>query len=260
MNSPAHLSVTLHHLAPDARRAGPGFADVDLTNVAPERLRQMIESVIAMAPTTQFPAEPELRISGSHGRFLLQVRNGKVRLTSWTSQQTGSDFSAGQIFAIVTGTEPPAEGGGAAFEGVSATVGQLSQRWKVGLLAIVIAGVNAVTFWMLVRPPLPPPPELIPAYRLLQSEQSDRVLAEFAGDYETGGNPGDRRLSIRRDGGLRWVQFGTNRTVVDDVSLTTQVADSRGQSVLVASNHGMIEKKDPLTVVYFGDTYRRKLP
>ncbi|MBI4622477.1 MAG: hypothetical protein HY736_04545 [Verrucomicrobia bacterium] len=59
---------------------------------------------------------------------------------------------------------------------------------------------------------------------------------------------------------MRWIRLGPDQTVAEDVTLTSQVADSRGQSVLVASNYGMIEMKDPITVAYFGDTYRRKMP
>lgn len=260
MNAAAQFTVTLHHLAPDARRAGAEFADLNLANVAPEKLRTLLEALAALAPTTQFPAEPELRIVGPHGRFVVQVRNGQVRVTSWTTQEAGSGLTPNRILAMIMGTEAADESDGPASGAMGAAVGQLSRRWKIAVLAIAVAGTNGVTAWLLTRPPAPPPPELLPEYRVVAPEQAARLLANFAGDFETGGNPGDRRLTIRRDGTLRWVRLGPNQTMEEDLNLTSQAAESRGRPVLVASNYGMIEMKDPITIVYFGDTYRRKMP
>jgi hypothetical protein len=78
--------------------------------------------------------------------------------------------------------------------------------------------------------------------------------------YETGSNSGDRSLTITHDGRLKWVRFGAQRATAESYDLTAQAAESGGRAVLVASNSGMIELRDPITLVYFGDTYRRKGP
>ncbi|MSU47551.1 MAG: hypothetical protein EXS37_00385 [Opitutus sp.] len=158
------------------------------------------------------------------------------------------------------GVAPDSEELGQVRQGISGGVAWFSRRWKLALLAIAVVGSNGVTAWLLTRPPPPLPPELLPEYRLVTPEQAERVLAEFAGDFETGADAGDRGLTISPEGGLRSVVWGPDRTLAEETKLTARAAESRGRPVLVTNNYGMIEMKDPVTVVYFGDTYRRKKP
>ena len=259
MSHVTEFSVTMHRLAPDLKRAGLEFPDLALAHVSPDKLKALLDAFGALAPKTQYPAEPEMRIGGPHGRFLVQARNGQVRVTSWSSQQGGFDLTPNRILSMIMGMEEREDVGAPVLRGASDAGGKLSRRWRIALLALAALGANAVTAWMLMRPPPTPPPELFPEYRLVDAEGAARVLADFVGEFETGVDAGDRRLMIARDGTLRWTKLGPSQTVAEESTLTAQPAESRGHPVLVASNYGMIEMKDPITVVYFGDTYRRKM-
>jgi hypothetical protein len=258
LNSPAPFTVTLHHLSPDVKRAGLEFPDQELISVTPEKLRALLEALAVLAPKTEPPAEPELRIAGPHGRFLVQGRNKQVKVISWSTQGGGSGLSSERILAMIMGMEQEEGSPNRGRRKTDADGG--SRRWKIALLAVVVLGSNAVTAWMLTRPPPPPPPEILAEHKFVAPERGERILGQFAGNYETGTGDGDRRLTVGKDGAVRWTRLGPNQTVTEDFALTAKAAESRGQPVLVASNFGMIEMKDPITVVYFGDSYRRKIP
>jgi hypothetical protein len=97
MSEPITLAVTLHHLAPDVKQAGVNFPDVEHKDVTPPRLRGWLEALAKLAPKIEFPTQPELRIVGPRGRFLVQVKNGQVRLTSWSTNEGGSDLTPEEL-------------------------------------------------------------------------------------------------------------------------------------------------------------------
>jgi hypothetical protein len=258
VNATAQFSVTLHHLSADGAQIDAGAADTELIEVPPKKLRQLLERFAALARKAEFPAQPELRVAGPHGRFLIQARNGQLRVVSWAAQGSGTDLTPERVWAMIMGAEQVDE---RPVRGRASGAGRrFSVRGTVVLLALVVIATNSVTAWWLTRPPPPIPRELLPEFRVVDPERGARILADFAGTYQTGAGEGDRRLAIARDGALRWQTLGAGRAVIEDSSLTCQAAESRGQAVLVAANHGMIEMKDPITVVYFGDTYRRTTP
>jgi hypothetical protein len=254
------FAVTLHHLSSDGQQAGAQFPDLDLARVSPDKLRGLLEAITRIAPKCEFPAVPELRIAGPHGRFLVQAKNGQVRVTSWSAKTGSADLTPERILALVMGHDA-AEGEAAPEREIRiVSFGGLSRRWALVVLALAILTTNGITAWLLTRPPPPIPASLLPPYELVSPEKAKRVFADYAGIYETGTGSGDRRLTILDDGRLKWVRFGPQQTEAESHDLTAQAAESGGRPVLVASNFGMIEMRDPITLVYFGDTYRRKTP
>lgn len=255
MSDASIFAVTLHHLAPDVARAAKDLPDVELSDVTPDKLRKLLEALSALAPKVEYPAAPEMRIAAAEGRFLVQVKEGKVRFTSWSLRTGGSDLTPAQILAAITG-EPLDERAGTGAAGGSGGK-RISRVAKVALLAAVILGSNSVTAWMMMRPP---PELLLPPYRLLDPEPAQRLFERVAGTYETGTTEGDRRLTIARDGVVHWGKFGTDGTLIEDTLFTAKAAESKGQPALFTTGHALIEIKDPVTVVFYGDTFRRKTP
>ncbi|MEX2045351.1 MAG: hypothetical protein WD941_08360 [Opitutus sp.] len=257
MSDVPRFAVTRHHLSPDLKQAGEEFADVEVAGIAPEKLRTWLVALTKLAPKVEYPVAPELRIVGPHGRFLVQAKSGQVRVTSWSSNAGGLDLTPDRILSLIMGTDA-LEAATFAFEGHGGSGVARPRGVKISLLIIAILGSNAATAWMLTRPPPRLPTSVLAEFTLAGGEPAGRILADFAGDYETGAAEGDRGLRISPDGTLRWVRYGPNRTIVEETGLTARAAESNSRPVLVADNHGMIELKDAITVVYFGDTYRRK--
>lgn len=253
MSELAVYSVTVHHLAPDAKAAGPEFADFELSDVTPKKLRGLLEQLSEIAPAVQPPASPEMRIASRDDRFLVQVKDGRIRFSSWSIRAGGCDLTPAQILAAITGNEEVA-----AERDRSESASRQPRAWlKIGLILLAIAGSNCVTAWMILRPA---PNPFLPAYTLLPPEPAARLLAATAGYYETGTAEGDRALKIAPEGKIRWVQFGPGGSVEEESELSAQAAQAAGQPALFTSAGALIEIKDVVTLVYYGDTYRRRSP
>mgnify|MGYP001550304851 CR=1 FL=1 len=249
------FTVTLHHLSPDVKRVGVEYPDGELSQVTEKRLRELIASLAAVGAREHKPASPELRIAAPHGRFVIQVVEGRLRFNSWTIRVGGASLTPDQIFAIVTGTDDPAAAARAADAFMQPA--KRSSWGKIALIGALILGTNGTTAWMLLRPP--PPNPFLPEYKLLEAQPAERLLTDAAGEYLTGTGEGHRGMRLTRDGRLHSVKFGPQGTVVEESDLTVKAAQSKGRPALFTSNEAVIEIIDPSTLVLFGDTYRRKV-
>ncbi len=250
------FTVTLHHLASGAREAGTDFPDLEVSGVGSSELRELLENFARLAHSVEYPVTPEVRIGSPHGQFLVQIRDGHIRFSSWALRDGIIEPTPDQILAAISGLE----GGDEQVTTLSAPAmlkalapARRSKWAVVALLAAAIIGTNSVTVWLLTRPA----PSLLPEYELVEGAPGSRLLAEVAGDFETGHADGDRRMSIRLDGAIRWVMFGPAGELTEDTALTAQPAKSGGKPVLLTSEQALIEIQDPMTIVYYGDTYRR---
>lgn len=251
------FDVTLHHLAPDAGMAGADIPETELMGIRVPELRRMLQTVTVLAPSVQYPVLPELRITSPHGRFLIQVRDGRIRFSSWALKSGSSELTPDQILAAITGIEAGEDSGASMSAPAFLTALAPARRsmWvTVGLLAAAILLTNAATVWLLTRPE----PDLLPQHQLMEGPPAQRLMADVAGQFETGGEEGDRSLSIAPDGGIRWVLFGPNRAVAEETLLTSRPAQSLGAPALLTSNRALIEIKDQMTITFYRDVYRRK--
>ncbi len=249
----------MRHLAPDARRAGFELPEVRLDGVSPPQLRALLEALAELAPKVEYPATPEMRITGGEQQFLVLVREGHMRFSSWSVRAGGDDLSPAQMLTTITGIDAAAPAAAAA---VAVVVGSSRGRrvWLGVLLVAGILGSNVFTAWWLLAPPPDLPPELRPPYRVLEPEPGKRLLLRVAGTYETGQAEGDHRLIVRPDGTAQWATFGAGRVVAEEVPLTVTGGETESKPVLVTGERFLIEVRDALTIVYFGDTYKRVQP
>lgn len=245
--------VNLRHLAPDGRKAGVELPNSQLNYIPAKQLRQVLIAVAELAPSVTYPVEPELRIAGPAGQFVVNVKAGRLHLVSWASSQKGGEMSVAQIYAAVTGEQaddaPRQARGGAG----APAKGGIRENLTLVALGIAIVAVNAFTIWFVTRPPR----TLLPHYTLLAAEPAGRVLKDVAGSYETGSGSGDRRLEIDANGSVQRIKFGAGRTVKDRQTFSVQAADAGGKSALITSRKSMITIKDQLSVILYGDTYTR---
>src|SRR3990172_1565761 len=100
-NATLLFSVTLRHLTTDGRKAAADLPPVQLHYVAPEQLHALLRSVDAIAAMTAFPAEPEVRINGPTGEFVVRIKDGQLHLVSWSSAHKGGPATPAQIMAAV---------------------------------------------------------------------------------------------------------------------------------------------------------------
>ncbi|MDO8631376.1 MAG: hypothetical protein Q7R41_12880, partial [Phycisphaerales bacterium] len=119
---PPTFSVVLRHLSPDARQAGVEQAEVQLTDVSLWQLRELLNALTELAPKVAYPAVPEMRITATGQQFLVQVRDRRVRFSSWSIRTGGSDLTPAQILAAIAGTDETMD------EPVGASTGRGGER------------------------------------------------------------------------------------------------------------------------------------
>ena len=250
----ALYQVALRHLSADGKKSGVELAPVQLNHLSARQVRTLLNAVADLAPTAAHPADPEIRIEGPAGNYVVQVKGGRLNLVSWASKQKGGALTPDQIFAAVTGEGDDSGGEAPARrQGSSKEPGGMRQKLLMVLLGAAILGVNCFTVWFVTRPPK----SLLPKYRLLAPEPAQRMLSEVAGSYETGTSAGDRRLEIEKSGAVQRIKYGSNRSVKDKQVFTAAPAEAGGKPVLVTSRKTTIAIKDQLSVLLFGDTYTR---
>ena len=242
--------VALKHLARDGKKASADLPEVQLSYIPAKQLRTLLEAVAALGASVVFPVVPELRITAPDGKYVVQLKGGKLHFVSWSSSQKGGEYSATRIHAIVTGEE--AEEAARAQEKANAPTGMRS-RAVMALLVVGIVAVNSFTIWFVLQPKK----TLLPKYTLLAAEPAQRLLGSVAGVYETGGSPGDRRMEIDKSGRVQRYKFGPERILTSPQSFTVQPADAGGKPALVTSKKAIIAIKDPVTIVLYGDPYQR---
>lgn len=255
MSTGATFTVTLHHFAPGAKWADAAWPDTELTEVTDKKLRELIRALGTLTSTNLGGASPELRVAAPHGQFIVQISQGRLRINSWTLKVGGADLSPDQIFALITGAEAVADAVGVDLGGG----GQRRSRGKaIAILAALILGTNAVTAWMLTRPP--PPAPLLADHAPLAKEPAQRFVAEIAGDYQTGRGDGARILKIAKDGRVHWLLLGPGGETAEDAELAVQPVQSHGKPALLADDRALIEVADASALVFYEETYRRKAP
>jgi hypothetical protein len=249
------FTVTLHHLAPGAKQASAALPDTELPGLTDRKLRELIRALAALTSTNLGTASPELRVVAPHGQFVVKISEGRLRINSWTIKVGGADLSPDQIYSLITGAEAVAEAAGV---DVHSGGTKPARGPMLAVLAALILGTNALTAWMLMRPP--PPAPMLPEYAPLAQEPAERFLADLAGDYQTVTGDGARALKITKAGGVHWLQFGPGGAIAEDTELAAQPVQSHGQPALLADGRALIEPVNAVAVSFYQETYRRKVP
>jgi hypothetical protein len=256
MSQPTDLlfTVALRHLSADGKRAGTDLPPIELNHISAKQLRSLLQGLEAQAPRIVYPTEPEVRITGATGKFVVQVKANELHLVSWSSAHKGGVVTTSQIMDAVTGAD--ASEAAAPVASAKARKSAASGKEKLTLigLGLAILAVNAFTIWFLTRPPR----TLLGNYRLIPTERAKRVLENAVGAYETGKGPGDRRLEIGADAEVKRIKYGNGGTVKDFQTFNVQPVEADGKLALLTSpRKTIIQLKDNISVVLYGDTYTR---
>jgi hypothetical protein len=247
------FTVALRQLSADGKRAAADLPGLELNHISVKQLRSLLQGLEVLAPKVAYPTEPEVRITGATGKFVVQVKGNQLHLVSWSSAHKGGVVTTSQIIDAVTGAEAEAASSTAV---ASSTKGRggLKEKFTLVLLGGAILAVNAFTIWFLTRPPR----TMLGAYKLISSEQAKRVLENAVGAYETGKGPGDRRLEIGADAEVKRIKYGSGGTVKDFQTFNVQPVETDGKLALLTSpRKTIIQIKDNISVVLYGDTYTR---
>ncbi len=253
--APTSYNLTLHHLAPEAKAAGLQYPDLEVPGVSVEKIRTLLVALskagAKLAPDDL--SSPEIRIKTAREVLRVRPSAGGLRLVSWDTKIGGSDFSVDQVIEHLDGPRP--EASAATRQSASPMPSSRLPRWaKIAALAVAIIAINVTTLWFLLRAP----PTLLPEYDLLPDTDAQKLLLAAAGEYETGGHEGDRRLIIQPDGSMILSTYGAKRKIIEEVTLRSRGARTSGRPALLTSDPYLLEVKDANTVILYGNAYRRR--
>ncbi len=252
------FTVTLKQLSADCTKAGADQKG-QLFYVSPDQLRKLLHVLEATAATIEPPLEPEMRIEGPTGKFVVRAKLGEMQLVSWSSAHRGGKVGPEDVLAAVTSTgddeapAPKAGKGAPTAARAPRAGGKRDNKLTLVGLGLAIVAVNAFTIWFITRPPR----TLADSYTLLPTSEAERVFNAVAGFYETGRGSGDRRLEIAKDGSVQRIKFGASGAPRDKQAYTTKAAEAEGKSALVTNKKSLIRVKDPTAVMLYGDTYQK---
>lgn len=259
---PPSFDIVLRHVSSDARQAGVDLPVEKLTAVNVAQLRALLEALTRLAPKVEYPAVPELRITADGQPYLVQVRDGRVRFSTWSGRAGGCDLTPTQIIAAILGTKevlvaPPRPAPTNAGAKPARRIGPL-----VGLAAAAIG--CPLLMWLVASPGSDETQlrrlQVLSEYRLLDPDSAKRQLERVAGTYETGTAEGDRRMVIQPAGTVLCAKYGPGRALLEEATLTVVGAEMGGNPALLTGNRSPIEFRGAGALIYFGDTYERVQP
>ena len=262
------FSVTLRHLAPDAKAAGLAYPDVQLPAVNAAQLRDLLYSMSEAAArlTLYEPSTPEIRVKTDRDSYVIRTCYRRLSFVGYEVLLRGEEHTANYILSTITGMAEPARAAPrierfaspnpAAAGGPAGPASQVPRWVKITVLATLIIACNATAVWLMLRPT----PTLAPHYDLLPDLESRALLTKVAGEYWTGNQPGDRRLVINPDGLLRLAKFGPQQAVLDESTRSARGALVAGRMAVVTNDSVIMTVKDADNVILFGSVYHRHNP
>jgi hypothetical protein len=257
MSSEPLFDLTLTQLSADLKKAAADLPQIQRPGVSRKDLRKILTAAAALAPTVTYPLTPSIRVTAGTGQFIVNLREGRLQLVSWTAKLSPQvNPGVDQILASICGEEfePGADLPESPTATASIPTSSRTRRMLMGAgLVLVIVGLNAFTFLQARKPPK----TFLPEYRVVEPEPADRFRTRIAGLYQTGTRVGDRQIQIGREGGISWIKLGANGAHADRKEMTSQVVNANGSEALLTNRQALITLRDPLTIVYFGDVYTK---
>lgn len=166
------------NLATGSFRLGADLPKAQVPYVSAEQLLKLLKSVEELGSAIVYPTEPEVRISGGPGDFMVRAKGDELHLVSWSKAHKGGVYTAEQIVAAITN-----EGGEEEFAAVASPTSSggksLREKATMALMGLAIVGINNFTIWFLTKPPR----SLVGDYRALPAERAERVITQVAETY-----------------------------------------------------------------------------
>jgi len=267
---------------------GVADANEQLSDVNPAQLRLLLQALSNAASrlTIYEPATPEIRIKTERSAFVVRTRHRRLCLVGWEARLRGEEHTVGHILNTVTGTaadntkagetdrtgaggsnSPLGNGGSkspidtesnppfATAKPDAEAEGRLPRWAKIAGLALLIIGFNATTIDLVFDNS---GPTLAPQSTPVAEFETGALLAKAAGEYETGGLEGDRRLIIEPGGNVRVAEIRPRARDFAGDHPHGQGGTVKGKVMLITSDPATIEVKDQDTIIYFGTTYKRR--
>lgn len=257
------MKVFTQNLSPDLTAAGATYGRIDRGERTTEGLTILLNEFLALDPTLAFMHDPQIVVQTRNATHAIRTDRGRLHLyNAHDSSQPGVEMDLPTLLATIdesaSATTAPD-----AVEADPLPVGR--RPWKYeGSLAVILLlaglGLNAWGAYQFIRRE-PPAPER--AYTIITDKANRALLLQkLAGRFVTGIEPGNRVITLARDG---TIQFGVLlRRDGGAVQAANGAAEpchfgrrSNGSICIVTTRSGQVGISRDGSLVHYGDIYRR---
>ena len=251
--------VSTVNLSPDATQADAAFGTQDRGDLRAGDLIVLLENFRRLDGAGAHELEPHLILIGRSGKFHVRTGQGKLFLYNARAlHEPYAELTAAEIIAQLDREEAsPAPWAGDPRGSDSFPLRPAPAPHRAIAAAILAAGLalNAYTLWSVFytatvndRPPVA---------LLTDAAEAAARQREIAGTYRTGDRPGDRVIVVQPAGGVRFSEIGRPGGAGENTD-TYQLGHHEARLCLSTAGSGVIDVVNLETLLYYGDTYRRR--
>lgn len=246
------FTVTTVHLSSDTTRADATLGPSELGPLSAMEFALLLERFRQIDPLENQEADPHLLVIATAGRFLIRTGQGKLLLYNpRDNTQPYGELGLAELLAYLDRPLTSAPFPGAPTE--SAPV-KAPPRYGIAV-SILVAGL-ALNGYTLYAAFYTESVNKVPAVTLLtEATELAARQREAVGSFATGGQPGDRVITITADGKIRFAQLGAREDLAN--TDTFKLGRHENKLCLLTADSGVVDITNPDTLVYYRDTYRR---
>lgn len=244
---PFHVST--YGVSPDLQRVHPAFKILNRGDLSRQKLLEVLEKY-RQIETDWSPKASHVTIETEAGRFTVRAPEKKLTLANEGETAAGElPLTAAEIVARL---EMPVAISFAPKPPPPEPMGR-----RIVSIVLLVAGLTLISHTLnsvFVRPDTRPARDLA-----FVTDPADlkRRQNDVAGVFATGQQAGDRQLTITADGHIVFAELGPRQSL-GNATETYRIARRGSRTVLVTTHGGVIEALEFNTLVYYGDTYRRR--
>jgi len=254
--------VCTYNLSEDFKDASTEHGLRELGEVTSDDVQAVLEWFLLIDPVRNMEAEPYITIENGSTKVSIKLSGGKLFMTHARASEQGSmvveisevlqtiSASAGHTPPHIPDHQQPHQSG---------DIRKSSSRLNQGigltmlLLGLALNGYTVYSAFYIDSVHRDPPITLIS-----DPDQLDERRRLLTGTYSTGSEAGDRVITLFPDGRINIQEFGNKGRIRRQISKEYLPGNSEGRLLLRVKPHGCIEVVNRDTLLFFGDTYRRK--
>ncbi len=247
--------VTTASLSPDGRAANPTFGTLDQGQLSATELVALLESLRRVDPVQNHHAAPEIVVVGRGGRFIIRTGQGKLFLHD--ARQPVDAYTELEVAGIISQMERGDSAAPSALPEISRLAPSTRPPHRAIAVAILLGGLalNAYTLHSVFHVDSVHDKPAVSV--ITDAAELTRRGPEVVGSFATGDQTGDRILRVTAEGGITFSELGPTIGQPSDTD-AYRLARRSTKICLATRRSGIVDVLNIDTMVYYGDTYRRK--
>ena len=258
------FAVTTVHLSSDTAAAGVDFGQTELGELSAAELLALLARFRQLDALQNADIDPHLLITARAGRFLIRTGQGKLFLyNARDTTEPYAELTPEEILAHLDHTPAAA----AAESDVSSVPPPAPHRGIAFGIFIAGLALNGYTLYSAFYSESVNEKNAITL--LTEADELTAHQRSVIGTYATGGQPGDRVITVGADGRVIFAEVSAATSLnngTDTYRLgrhekkgrAPSTSSDKGKLCLTTTDSGVIDILNIDTLVYYRDTYKRR--